>query len=225
MVFAALVPATVVKETFRSHDRWRSVIEGTSRKSVLRSTHQPSSSQASPPTSLSSVPDVQRATWGAELSLKRKHKWTRDSPQAIREGWGALMTICTSVILSSELSEGRSSSQMAPVCRAASAYVLGSLCHVAYRWAPSEWNGADLPSRDRHLHQWRHQSFPNIQADLQPRHGQCRQPPSGTGDRSGIPCWQRKTRQSRPSVCGPTEQKSLSRSFQCWARCDTSTKT
>ena len=31
--------------------------------------------------------------WGAQLSLKTKHKWTRDAPQVIREGWGALMTL------------------------------------------------------------------------------------------------------------------------------------
>ena len=53
------------------------------------------------------------------------------------------------------LSKGRSSFQMAPVCRAPSAYFLASFCQVSYRWVPSEWNGADLPSRDRSLHQWR----------------------------------------------------------------------
>ena len=39
------------------------------------------------------IPDVPRGIWGAQLRLKMKHNWTRDAPQVIREGWGALMTL------------------------------------------------------------------------------------------------------------------------------------
>ena len=46
---------------------FRSLIEGTSRKSAQRSTHQPSSSQSSPPTTLPSVLDVPREIWGTQL--------------------------------------------------------------------------------------------------------------------------------------------------------------
>ena len=35
------------------------------------------------------------------------------------------------------LGKGRSSSQMAPICRAASAYVLASFCKISYRWVAS----------------------------------------------------------------------------------------
>ena len=35
------------------------------------------------------------------------------------------------------LSKGLSSSQMAPICGAASAYVLPSFCQVSYRWCPA----------------------------------------------------------------------------------------
>ena len=62
------------------------------------------------------------------------------------------------------LSNGRSSSLMAPLSRAASACVLASFCQVACRRVPSEWNEA----------------------------GHCRHPPSETGDTSGLrgqPSW------------------------------------
>ena len=45
------------------------------------------------------------------------------------------------------LRRSRSSSQLAPIFRAASDKVLASFCQVSHRWVPREWNGADLLSR------------------------------------------------------------------------------
>ena len=172
----ASIPARVVKETGRYTDRWRfsrrqefdaaprSVVERTHVRSAQRSARQPSSSPSSPAIPFPPVPDVQCKIWGAQLSLKIKHQWTRDSPQIIREGWRALvalkrptrdhrnmhkrhLVIGNAVAVMLALSKGRSSSQMVPLCRTASAHVPGSFCQVAYRWVPSDWNGADLPSR------------------------------------------------------------------------------
>ena len=102
---AASIPAAVVKEKGGCNDRQRenrrqvldalprSLVEGRHRRLTQRPTHQPSWSQSSPPIPLPPVPDVPREIWEAQLSLRIKHKWTRDSPQVVREGWGALMAL------------------------------------------------------------------------------------------------------------------------------------
>ena len=159
-VFAASIPAAVVKEkrvvatislAGRNLTQPRSVVERTHLRSAQRSGHQLSSSQSSP---LPPVPHVPREIWGVQLSLKIKHKWTRDLPQVIREGWGALvapkrltrdhhnmhkrhLVIADAMVVVLTLSKGRSSSRMAPFCRPASAFVLATCCQVSCRWVPS----------------------------------------------------------------------------------------
>ena len=108
------------------------------RRSAQRPPHQPSSSQSSPPTPLPSGPDVPREIWRAQLSLKMKHKWTKDPPQVKREGWRALMALSSlprdnrnmhrrhlvvgdAMAVIQPLSKGRTSSQTGPICSAASA--------------------------------------------------------------------------------------------------------
>ena len=86
------------------------------------------------------VLDVPMIIWGSRLGLAVKRKCTRDAPPVIREWWGALLAVkrlarChrnmhlvngDAMALMLALAKGRSSSQMAPVCRAACAYVLAS---------------------------------------------------------------------------------------------------
>ena len=81
---------------------------------------------------------------GALVTLKRltrNHHNMHKSHLVIRDAVAVILAL-----------KRRSSSRMAPLCRAASVYVLASFCRVAHRRALSGWNGADLPSRDR-LHQ------------------------------------------------------------------------
>ena len=86
-----------------------------------------------------------------------------------------------------------------------SVYVQASICQVAYRWLPSEWNGANLPfARPSSAAVAATSRLGARGADPQSRHGRCGYLPSGRSDTSGLSRQQRCTRQSRPSVFGPT---------------------
>ena len=173
-VVAASIPVAAVKGTARNNDRWRF-----SRQQEVTQLHpfsgRKDTFQSSSTSRTSAVVVTVIATDShCHPCLTQR---ARSGPQVIREGWGAFLkkthgaeetharspqhaqkTLCHRGYHGREIStvcKGRSSAQMAPMCRAASAHVLASFCQFAYRWVLGEWNGADLPSRDRPLHHWR----------------------------------------------------------------------